>query len=325
MTGKHYQQRVLKFSQRHRLRKQQGVVIVLALFIVALVATLSYVMMSRLERDTRRTSLLLRDTQAELYAQGSIAWAMEQLRANLANQKPNVPVDKMPIKSPVDTANGYKISSTIYDMQARFNLNNLGALDAQGDFKRLIQMVAPKFTEQQAQEIALAAADWITPGQQQNEYNKYYMSLSPPYRAAHRPMESASELQLVKGMTPALFTALQPYITALPATTQVNLNTAQAPVLACLTPGMTVETGKEIERVREQTPMASTQAFLNLDLVKNHNIPAEKITALSNYFLVETNVAIENQNILLYTLLERTGNDTKGTVTIIWQSKGLPG
>jgi type II secretory pathway component PulK len=50
-------------------KEQQGVVIVIALFIVALVATMAYAMMVRIERDTRRTSLILRNTQAEFYAQ----------------------------------------------------------------------------------------------------------------------------------------------------------------------------------------------------------------------------------------------------------------
>ncbi|MBV9575373.1 MAG: general secretion pathway protein GspK, partial [Gammaproteobacteria bacterium] len=100
-------------------------VIVIALFIVALAATMAYVMMSRLERDTRRTSLLLHYTQANFYAQGSIVWAMDQLRNNWERQKTNKLVDEIPIKSPENVMNGYKISSTIYDMQSRFNLNNL--------------------------------------------------------------------------------------------------------------------------------------------------------------------------------------------------------
>ncbi|MBX3709947.1 MAG: type II secretion system minor pseudopilin GspK [Gammaproteobacteria bacterium] len=306
-------------------RQQKGVVIVVALFFVAIVAVMAYFMMSRLERDIRRTSLLLRDTQAEFYAQGSIAWAMEQLRDNLAKQKPNVPVDVMPIRSPENRVNGYKISSTITDMQARVNLNNLVNKESQTDLKQLLHIVAPKISEQEAQEIVLAVTDWVTPGQQQNAYNKYYLHLTPPYRAAHRPMASASELQLVKGMTPKLFLALQPYITALPVQTLVNIQTAPAPVIAALSPNMTLETGKAIEKLRSQVTISSTQVFLNLDLVKNHNIPAEKITALSNYFLVETIVEIEKQHIVLYTLLERAASDGKGAINIIWQSKSVPG
>lgn len=311
----------------HYFKRQQGAVIVVALFFVALVVTLSYLMMSRLERDTRRTSLLLRTTEAELYAQGSIDWAIEQLRVNLKRQKnPNLIVDEVPIQSPVDKMNGYTISSKITDMQARLNLNGLTTPEAQADLKRLIKVLDPKFDEQKTNEVIAALADWMRSGQQQNEYNKYYMSLPPPYRAAHRLMTSVSELHLVKGMTPALFDLLQPYITALPAATKINVQTAAAPVIATLSPGMTLETGLAVEKVRQQTKLTSTQIFLNLDAVKNHTPPPEsKITVVSEYFLVETTVTIEKQQVVLYTLLWRTGNDTKNSVKVIWQSKGLPG
>ncbi|VVC75075.1 hypothetical protein AQUSIP_03510 [Aquicella siphonis] len=307
------------------LKSQRGVVIVVALFFVALVATMAYLMMARLERDTRRTSLLLRNAQAELLAQGSIDWAKEQLRDNLVRQKPNKPVDVMPARSPVNQVNGYAISSVIYDMQSRFNLNNLASPDAQADFKRLIQIVAPEVTEQQAQAIVLGVVDWITPGQQQNEFEKYYLSVSPPYRAAHRAMESASELQLVKGMSPALYARLKPFITALPNTTQINIQTAPPQVMAAMSPKMTLETGKAVDKIRAETVIPNVQAFLSLDLVKNHDMPAEKITTLSEYFLVETEVAIEKQHVVLYTLMNRSGNDGKSPVKIIWQSKSVPG
>lgn len=307
------------------LKRQQGVVIVVALFFVALIATMSYLMMSRLQRDTVRTSLLVHDTQAELYAQGSIDWAMEQLRDNLTRKKPDKPVDIMPIQSPKNEINGYIVSSTITDMQARFNLNNLITPEAQLEFKRLIHIIDPEITEQKAQDIAMATMDWITPGQQQNEYNKYYMSLSPPYRAAHRNMVSANELQLVKGMTSKLYKALQPYVAALPAATKINALTAPAAVIAALSPSMTLETGKAIEKARTEVKISNTDAFLNLDLVKNHGVQQERVTVESNYFLIETTVAIEKQQVVLYTLVERTGNEGKSAVRVVWQSKGVEG
>lgn len=304
-------------------KQQQGVVIVVALFFVALIATMAYFMMSRLERDTRRTSLLLRNTQAELYAQGSLAWAMEQLRQNFAMQKPNLPIDNVPIRSPQNVINGYKIFSIINDMQGRINLNNLTNAESQADFMRLLHIVNPQMSEQKIKDMMLAVTNWITPGQQ-SEYDKYYMSLTPPYRAAHKPMTSVTELQLIKGMTPKLFLVIQPYITALPAPTLVNVQTASAEVMAALSPKMTLATGKEVEKLRTQVKIISTQNFLNLDLIKNHEIPSEKITTVSNYFLVETIVAIEKQQIVLYTLLERVGNDRDSTINVLWQSKSIP-
>jgi general secretion pathway protein K len=308
-------------QKRMSLKHQQGVVIVVALFFVALVVSMAALMMSRLERDTHRTQLLLRNTQAEFYAQGAIAWAIEQLRSNLEKQKPDVRVDIFPLELPVKEVNGYKISTIITDMQARFNLNNLMNTDAQKDFQHLLKIVAPQITETQAQEIIKAIVDWILPGQQQNELNKYYMSLSPPYRAAHRAMISVSELRLVKGMSPELYHALEPYVTALPETTLINVQTALAPVIAALSPTMTLETGLAIEKLRAQTVIASTQAFLSLDLVKNHHIPSDRITVVSRYFLVKTTVTIEKQRVVLYTLLDRPEN--KSPISVVWQSKSV--
>jgi general secretion pathway protein K len=316
-----------KPSQRQlSLKRQRGVVIVVALFIVALVATISYVMMARLDRDTERTSLLLRDVQAEFYAQGSIAWAIAQLHSDWENQKQNQLIDATPIISPVTEVNGYKIMSTIYDMQGRFNLNNLnqGNGETQTDFMRLLRVVEPDLSDQNAQDIARAVLAWVSPMGQQGDESKYYSELSLPYRAAHRPMISISELRLVKGITPQLFNALRPYVTALPNTTLLNVQSAAAPVFVILSKTMTLDAGRSVEELRAKTPIVSTRQFLNLDVVKNHQVAANKIIVTSSYFLVETHVEIEKQRVVLYTLLERiTSQKNKATVSILWQSKGI--
>lgn len=318
-------QRLLTRRKRiHRFsaKRQQGVAIVLALFIVALVVVMAYAMMSRLSRDTRRTELILRTAQADLYAQGSVIWAIDTLRTNAENKKPNQLIDVVPIQSPANKENIYKIQSTIYDMQGRFNLNKLDNADAQARFAHLLHLLQPKITEQQGQEIGRAVADWVVPGKAQNTYAEYYANLPIPYRAAHKPMVSPSELRLVKGVSPEIYQALLPYITALPASALLNVQTADAPVLAALAPSMTLDTGRIIEQQRRQKPFVSLEAFTNMDVIKNNQIKADSVTVTSNYFLVETTVTVEKQRIVLYTLLERSTNGGKPSVTIIWQSKG---
>lgn len=305
-----------------RMQAQQGVVMVVALFFMALVATLSYYMMLRLEKDTERTRLILRNQQASLYAQGSVDWAKNQLRDNLVFQKPNKPVDTLPLHSPINHVRGYAISSVIYDAQARFNINHLSNPVDMADFRRLLGMVYPRLTDQAALPLLQAIVDWISSEQKQSPYQQYYAELSPPYRAAHRPMVSVAELQWVKGMTPALFTALKPYVIALPSRAPVNFQTAPAAILAALSPSMTMDTGKALEKARLQLQAPTIQAFLGLDIVKNHSLPAEKLTAVSDYFLVETKVSIEKQETVLYTLLERTGKNDQVAVHSLWQSLG---
>lgn len=316
-------------NRRHHpnlLAQQQGVVIIVALFFVALVAAISWYMMGRLERDTHRTQLLLRNVNAELYAQGSLQWAITQLKANVENQKPDQIVDRFPMASPVDEVNGYRISSTVTDAQARFNLNNLRNPKAQEDFRRLVHLLVPALANQQLDEMLVATVDWVTPGQQLNKLNKYYMGLPQPYRAAHALMVNASEWRQVKGVTPALYAAMEKYLVALPATTQVNVLNAPGALLAALSPDMDLSAGLNVEKICRQKKPITTDAFLAIDVMKTHPIEKDKITILSNYFLVETKVEIEDQHIVLYTLVERKGSGgNNASVTIISQSKSVPG
>lgn len=317
---KRYQQRKLS---RQSLNRQRGIVIVVALFIVALVAAMSITMMSRLARDTRRVELIVHDIQAELYAEGSVFWAKDTLRKNWISQKKNKLVDVLPIKSPVNDMNGYSISSTISDAQGRFNLNNLSKPEWQPQFVRLVTLVYPKMSPEAANGIARAILDWVTPGARDNEYSRYYAELPVPYRAAHRLMVDPGELMLVKGVTPEMYAALKPYITALPEVTQINPMSAPAPVLALLSPTMNLETAQAIHDVISKDPPATLEAFLALDIIKNHHIKKESVTLTSGYFLVETEVGIEQQRILLYTLLRRISSTGKAAVSTLWQNRGM--
>jgi type II secretory pathway component PulK len=70
-------------------------------------------------------------------------------------------------------------------------------------------------------------------------------------------------------------------------------------------------------------PFTTIEMFKNLDVVKNNQISTDKITLISAYFLVETDVTIEKQHIVLYTLLQRLTNANKASINILWQSKGV--
>lgn len=309
-------------SYQKSLLKQQGTAIIVALFVVALVAVAATMMIERLRTDTRRTELVLNANKAYLYAQGSIIWAIDQLNNNWKQQQPNKIIDRTPISSPIDHQDGANISSVIYDAQGYFNINNLNNPPTLINFIRLIQTLAPEVNGGNAQNIALAVFDWISSNTKSPELDDYYLKSSPPYRAPHRLMVSVSELRLVKGITPQLFEKLSPYIIALPRQSLININNATAPIFVALSQNMTPETGKAIEKAVKQAPFNNTNDFLNFDPVKNSQIEADKITITSNFFLVKTNVTLGQQNLILYTLLERIAQGSQTKTVVLWQSKG---
>lgn len=304
------------------LSKQRGAAIIVALFVVALVAMTAAIMIERLRSDIRRTELILNANTAYLYAQGSIVWAMDQLNNDWKQQKADQLIDKTPIQSPIDKHNGASISSVIYDAQGFFNINNLADQRYLISFMRLIQTLAPETDGGVAQNITLGIADWISQNAKNAALDEYYLKSNPSYRAPHRPMVSASELSLVKDMTPALFAKLSPFLIALPHATPTNINNASAAVIMSLSPTMSIETAKTLEKTRIEKPFITTQSFLESDVVKNNPIEGNKITVASSYFLVKTNVTLGRQTLTLYTLLERVAQGTESRTAVLWQSKG---
>lgn len=315
------------FSQPLSLKRQKGVVIVIALFFVALVVTIAYIMIARLDRDVRRTTLILRNTQAELYAQGSIAWALDTLHNNFLKQKNDKPVDSLPLKSPVNKIGGYLIKSTLYDMQDRFNINTIINPDANRDFYKLIKLALPELSSEELQRIVESVTEWIKPDKDENtSLSRYYLGLPEAYRSAHRAMNSISELRMVKGITPEIYNVLKAYLTALPENeSAINVQTANITVLASLSPEMTLEGAKIIADLRAKKPITSTDTIINLDKLSQFKIPKEKITATSSYFLIKTEVGIDDQHIFLYTLVARVLKNANVSMRVIWQSKHVSG
>lgn len=302
--------------------QQRGAAVIVALFVMALAAAAAVAMMARLHIDIRRTELLLNSTQADLYAQGSVLWAIEKLNNNWQQKKPNQVVDKTPILSKVETQQGYTISSSIEDMQAYFNLNNLLTPEGQISFMRLLQYADSRLDANATKAIMFAVVDWISPAPTNPEYESFYAKQTPPYRAGHRFMTSVSELRLARGITPELFERLAPYITALPEPTKISVNNAPAPVLMSLSNTLTLPTAQAIASYCQQSPFVSDQRFLQFEIVKNNFIQDNRITTLSNYFLVKTHVSVGQQETVLYTLLMRTTKDTQAITTVVWQTKG---
>jgi len=309
--------------QPKSIKHQQGVALVVALFIVALVAAMAYVMVARLDRDTRRTQLILRDTQADFYVQGAVAWAKDTLRNNWEKQSKEKLIDPVPIRAPVREEDIYRISSVIEDMQARFNLNNLTDPASMNAFERLLHIVKPDISSEEAHMVVASVRDWTSPGMQQGSLNQYYLELAAPYRSAHRPMLSISELRLVRGVNPAIYQALKPYVTALPSKVSTNVQTASAPVLMTLGDSIKLDVAKAIVAARAKKPFLSKQDVTNLDIIKNHPIQNKDFVVVSQYFLLETTVSIEDQQMVIYTLLERLPKGKKADVRIVWQSRGV--
>ena len=282
------------------LAKQRGTALIVALFVVAVVAAIALNMMERLSRDLRRTELLLTSIQAELYAEGSLLSAADTLNYHWQHQQPHQPIDQLPLALGLREHDHYRISSRIEDAQRYFNLNNLSSEDWLPLFNKLLLSLDPQLTTAKAEAL----------------------TKSIKTRISTHAFVHVSELRLINGITAALYLKLLPYVIVLPLGTLINVNTAPPPVLQSLSPSFTLEGAKALISSRQQKPFSSIGDFIHSDLAQNHALPENKVTVNSEYFLIETEVDKGQQQLLLYTLVQRIIRNGKPVIFIHWQSKG---
>lgn len=229
-----------------RRQKQQGIAIITVMLIVTLAAVTTTAMMSNQHIFIRRASSYQSLEQAQALAVAGERFSAAILKRDFdsdGEERIDSREDDWAISIPPLPIAGGTITGCIYDLNGQFNLNNLvddeGVIDqAQLDLLRSLtnELALPT-------ELPSAIADWIDSNDQPLDDGaefEYYSNLENPYRAANRPMQSTSELRLVRGLNGNdadsidAYNSLRPYVAALPRGTTININTASPELLEAL-------------------------------------------------------------------------------------------
>lgn len=304
--------------------KYRGGALLTALFIMTLVAIVATAMSTKIQVDIYRTRLIITHDKLYYASQAVAFWAMGELNDPKKRfTKPDA--NGMVSIYPKALANIYPnviISGELYDLQARYNLNNLSNKKMILGFVNFIGYTVPQISIPEKMTLALAINDWISTYDLaigKDTFLSYYLNQKPPYYPSHQLMSSGSELRLIKDVSAKIYLALEPYITALPEPTTLNINTASKQVLLSLSNSMTEEKVNQLIEARGKNGI-KRQDKVN-ELLKKLNISADQITLESNYFLSVAHTSSDNINFTLFTLLKRS-RDKKGklSVTILRES-----
>lgn len=304
------------------VKRAQGTAIITALFLITLVAIIATSMSSRLQVDIYRTHLVKSSDKLLLASQAGMFWAMDRLsdtQQSLQALDESGKVLDFP-KKLASIYPGVQTSGSIYDLQARFNLNNVTDKTFLPMYLGLLEQTVKDKDRQFYMQLIDATANWVQGPSKLNmghdEWFDQYTKQRPVYFPAYQPMQHPSELRSVIGVTAAIYQSLKPYITALPGITPININTAPMPLLRSLGDGISEHDANEIIVLRKEKELQQPSDLGPLG--EKLNIPPTQITFKSDYFLVVINNRLADRDSTHYALLKREGKQNKIRVVVIY-------
>ncbi len=284
------------------MKRQSGLALITALFVVSLATIMAVTMVSRQQFDIRRSENIFVNEQALLYH-----IAIEDHASSLLLENwPNIEFLSLEEFNKFSAVMGMGYTEAIeggelaveFDLtpQSRFNLNLLidatgkPVPDAVAQFKRLLNHLSL------SPDLCDVVLDWIDadinitfPG---GAEDGYYLGLQPGYRTANQPMVSISELKLLNGFTDEVLKTLLPFITVLPRDLSLNINWAPSELISTLHNDINDIIAEGVIASRVSGAFKKTEDFTKLQGVKDLTIPNQLYTLTSNAFMIRSTITI---------------------------------
>lgn len=235
-----------------RVGKNQGMVLILALWILSILAVFAGLSGMRVRQKIAMVSRLEKRDEVHYIAQTGVQLARALLTNRLRDSSGlNVEAMAFVFQQPevfqkVASDNGsVQVSYLNYDSGITSPVRMFGVQDEERklnlntasdkELARLLS-VAAGLDEDSAEDIAHAIVDWRSEQDQQISGfygDEYYSRLNFPYDPKKAPFEVLEEVLLVKGMNPMVFERVRDFLTVY-GDGQININTASEPVLQAL-------------------------------------------------------------------------------------------
>jgi general secretion pathway protein K len=300
------------------MKRDRGAAIILAMLIAALAAAVAATVFADQQRWSRAVEHRRDQVQAQAIVMAGVQWARQVLdddarRSDIDHLREPWAVPLPPI--PLD--NG-EIRGAIVDAQGRLNINALGDNGTTAELER--RRIAALFAQRGGPVAALdAIADWIDADaivRESGAEDAFYAAQPVPGLPADVPLIRTAELASVKGVTPQSLDAVAPFLSALPAGTPVNLNTAPPEVLATIVDGLDTDRLAALIADRGPKPFQSISDF-RARLPKGATLSSEgALSVKSGYFYV-TVEARQGETLARARAMLRRGSGAP--TTIVWQ------
>lgn len=310
-----------------RKRDEQGVALILALLVLTLLVALILEFDTDARREYQEAAAFRDQFKVTTLTKAGVEAARAVLLQDSKNDKQAgqafdalTDLWAMPITN-YQIGDGL-LTAQIEDERGKLNLNELAA-QADPNARKLKIVRFKRFFElmQVNPDLVDAIVDWVDADEvpePTGAESTYYQSLRPAYRAANAPLQTVSELYLIKGMTDEIVQRLLNYVTVYPEETdgKINLNTADPIVIQTLDRRITQAMATEIVQGR---PYKTPQ---DLDKVNSFEPIAKELRVTNaydvktNYFSARMTITVNEVTKSSFAVLRR--DDAKGDSAVIY-------
>ena len=283
-------------------KREEGVALILTLLITAILVTLIVEVNYSTQVGLRIAGNFRNDLQAGYLAKSGVNIVISYLKFDVENtDTDNLDEDWAKPYPPIPVGDGF-VQVVTEDESAKINVNVMGDEKAAPKIREALSRVLSILFERKDVDMGIldAIMDWVDPDGEtrpDGAEDDYYGSLDPPYACKNGPLDTLSELRMIKGVTDEVYGKIFKYLTIYSKDGIININTVDMEVLMCLDEGIDGPMAVGIKEYREETPFGGAnwqEAFrdvINNDDVYNRISPIIGVT--SNAFSVESTGRVE--------------------------------
>ncbi|TXR53502.1 type II secretion system minor pseudopilin GspK [Reinekea thalattae] len=208
---------------------------------------------------------------------------------------------------------GWLLSSQLHDLQGRFNVNWLAqsSPDRDSSLKALQRLLLLLELEE---DIAEELYNWFS---SESDSSLSYAYEQPAYAASKREMADLSELLLLKAVSFDGYQTLTPYLSALPADSSLNINTAPALVIQSIAAFIDESSAEGLVESRGEEGFSSVDDFLSASIFRQNNDTSKYLNQLSvssSWFELYSEASYGSRLLNCTTLLYRDNDSGQATV-----------
>ncbi|HHS7812419.1 type II secretion system minor pseudopilin GspK [Pseudomonas putida] len=311
---------------------QQGMAIISALLIAAVVAVIAAGMLTRQSVSTRA----LEADQQRVQGRWVLHGGLEISRQLLWDARQRDPLTRLD-QPWAQRLNAQGFDGRLEDEQGKFNLRNLVANERVDEaqvqaFQRLCELIgiSAGLSQRISQRVIGSYPYLLNPQIAENTASKnaFDSGRTTSPNASRKPqnpklpmLRSVDDLRSVEGVNEAVIGKLAPYLTVIPATTWLNGNTATAPVLAAYVPGLSLERAQALINERDAGRWFINRGdFVNRLRMPNLELTSVKVGITSDWFRLRGEAWRDQRRVSLDALLHRSEDRLP---QVIWSRVGV--